>query len=202
MSYNRSIIKRNNHQNTAVADTNEATTPSQPITENTPAAIKDKAETTKPDEATRSKKVQIKGKVNLLYEQCLGFIPVSLAGKRDPGYVYAKFPKEYKGFDYTHENLLQILEEANLLQYLELLQISKPKKSIDAYFSTADAAQFSIDKHVEIRGKPILFIWKANRILRVTINGIHPDLTDDELRAELYQYVENISTIRHRGRNY
>lgn len=121
---------------------------------------------------------------------------------KDPGYVYAKFPKEYKGFDYTHENLLQILEEANLLQYLELLQISKPKKSIDAYFSTADAAQFSIDKHVEIRGKPILFIWKANRILRVTINGIHPDLTDDELRAELYQYVENISTIRHRGRNY
>lgn len=121
---------------------------------------------------------------------------------KDPGYVYAKFPKEYKGFDYTHENLLQILEEANLLQYLELLQISKPKKSIDAYFSTADAAQFSIDKHVEIWGKPILFIWKANRILRVTINGIHPDLTDDELRAELYQYVENISTIRHTGRNY
>ena len=121
---------------------------------------------------------------------------------KDPGYVYAKFPKEYKGFDYTHENLLQILEEANLLQYLELLQISKPKKSIDAYFSTADAAQFSIDKHVEIRGKPILFIWKANRILRVTINGIHPDLTDDELRTELYQYVENISTIRHTGRNY
>lgn len=121
---------------------------------------------------------------------------------KDPGYVYAKFPKEYKGFDYTHENLLQILEEANLLQYLELLQISKPKKSTDAYFSTADAAQFSIDKHVEIRGKPILFIWKANRILRVTINGIHPDLTDDELRAELYQYVENISTIRHTGRNY
>ena len=110
--------------------------------------------------------------------------------------------KNTKGFDYTHENLLQILEEANLLQYLELLQISKPKKSIDAYLSTADAAQFSIDKHVEIRGKPILFIWKANRILRVTINGIHPDLTDDELRAELYQYVENISTIRHRGRNY
>lgn len=68
MSYNRSIIKRNNHQNTAVADTNEATTPSQPITENTPAAIKDKAQTTKPDEATRSKKVQIKEKVNLLYE--------------------------------------------------------------------------------------------------------------------------------------
>ena len=94
------------------------------------------------------------------------------------------------------------MEEANLLQYLELLQISKPNKTIYVYFSTEDAAQFFIDKHVEIRGKLIPFIRKAKRILRVTINGIHPDLTHNKLRAELFDYIENVTSIRHPGRNY
>ena len=95
----------------------------------------------------------------------MGFIPGSLGGKRDPRYVYAKFPKEYKEFDYTHKDLLQILEEANLLKYLQLLQISKPNKSIDMYFSTEHAAEFFIGKHVEVSRKPITFIRKAKRIL-------------------------------------
>ena len=132
----------------------------------------------------------------------MGFIPGSLSGKRDPRYIYAKFAKDYKEFDFTHEDILQILEEANLLQYLEILQISKPNKSIDVYFSKEDAVQFFVDKHIEIRGKPIPFIRKAERILRVNINGIHPDLTDEELRSELYEYVANVSSIRHPGRNY
>ena len=109
---------------------------------------------------------------------------------------------DYKDFDYTYEDILQILEEPNLLQYLDLLQISKPNKSIDVYFSTEDASQFFIDKHVEIKGKLIPFITKAKRILRVTINGILPALTDTKLRAELFDYIENVSSIRHTGRNY
>ena len=132
----------------------------------------------------------------------MGFIPDFLSGKRDPRYIYAKFPKDCKEFDFTHEDILQILEETNLLQYLEILQISKPNKSIDVYFSTEYAAQFFIDKHIEIRGKPIPFIRKAKRILKVTINGVHPDLTDDEIRSELYEYIANVSSIRHTGRNY
>ena len=107
-----------------------------------------------------------------------------------------------KEFDYTHKDLLQILEEANLLKYLQLLQISKPNKSINVYFSTEHAAEFFIGKHVEVRGKPIPFIRKAKRILRVTIKGIHPDLTDDELPADLYDYVESLSSTRHLGMNY
>ena len=131
----------------------------------------------------------------------LGIYP-KLSGKRDPRYIYAKFPKDYKEFDFTHEDILQVLEETNLLQYLEILQISKPNKSIDVYFSTEHAAQFFIDKHIEIRGKPIPFIRKAKRILKVTINGVHQDLTDAELRPELYEYIANVSSIRHTGRNY
>ena len=95
-----------------------------------------------------------------------------------------------------------MLEEAHLLQYLEILQISKANKSTDVYFNTEDAAQFFVNKHIEIRGKPIPFIRKAKRILRVTINGIHPDLADEELRSELYEYVADVSSIRHPGQNY
>ena len=174
----------------------------QQTIENASDATQDKAKTTAPDETTRPEKPQVNQGINLLYEQCLGFIPGSLSGKRDPIYIYGKFPKDYKEFDFTRKDISQILEEAKLLQYLEILKISKPNKSIDVYFSTEDAAQFFIDKHIETRGKPMPFIRKANRILRVTISGIHPDLTDDELRSDLYEYIANVSSIRHTGRNY
>ena len=39
---------------------------------------------------------------NLLYEECLAFIPNSLKGRQDPRYIYAKFFKQYKNFDYTN----------------------------------------------------------------------------------------------------
>ena len=58
------------------------------------------------------------------------------------------------------------------------------------YFRTEDAAKFFLNKHIEIRGKPIPFVRKAKRILCVTIKGIHPDVTDAELRADLLDYVE------------
>ena len=177
-------------------------TSTQETTDNTPDTNKEKTTRTTPEESTRPEKEQVKPGINLLYEQCLGFVPGSLSGKWDPRYVYAKFPEDYREFDFTHEGLLQILEEANLLQFLQLLQISKPNKSIDIYFTTEDAAEFIKDRHIEVRGKPIPFIRKAKRILRVTINGIHPDLTDDELRGELFEYVANVSSIKHPGRNY
>ena len=41
---------------------------------------------------------------NLLYEECLGFIPNSMKGRQDPRYVYTKFYKQYKDFDYTNED--------------------------------------------------------------------------------------------------
>ena len=108
---------------------------------NTPAVITDKVEAAIPDILPPEEK-QVNNKPNLLYEQSLGFIPGSLRGNQDPRYVYAKFPKNYKNFDYTHEDILQILEKADLLKYLQLLQISKPNKSIDVYFRTEDAVEF------------------------------------------------------------
>ena len=55
---------------------------------------------------------------NLLYEECLGFIPNSMKGRQDPRYVYAKFFKEYKDFDFTNEDFLNVIEEMGLLQQL------------------------------------------------------------------------------------
>ena len=98
---------------------------------------------------------------NLLYEECLGFIPNSMKGRQDPRYVYAKFYKQYKDFDYTNEDFLTIIEEMGLLQQLQILQISKPNKSIDVFFRTEDAADMFVKQHVTIRGKPIPFIRKA-----------------------------------------
>ena len=64
---------------------------------------------------------------NLLYAENLGFIPGAMYG----GNLFCKFRKDYKEFDYTNEDILVYLEQNNPLQYLTLLQISKPNKSID-----------------------------------------------------------------------
>ena len=98
---------------------------------------------------------------NLLHEECLGFIPNSMKGRQDPRYVYAKFFKQYKDFDYTNEDFLNIIEELDLLQQLQILQISNPNKSIDVFFRTEDAADMFVKHHISIRGKPIPFIRKA-----------------------------------------
>ena len=139
---------------------------------------------------------------NLLYEESLGFIPGTLRGRQDPRYVFAKFHKQYKEFDFTNEDVLKVLEEADLLQYLQLLQISKPNKSIDIRFRTEDAADFFVSKHIEIRGKPVPFVRKAKRVLKVVIKGVHPEMTNDELLLELMPYIEHASSIRNSDRHY
>ena len=142
----------------------------------------------------KNKEVANIAKGNLLYEECLGFIPNSLKGRQDPR--YAKFFEQYKDFDYTNEDFLNIIEDMGFLQQLLILQISKPNKSIDVYFRTEDAADFFVKKHIEIRGKLIPFIRKAKRILRVTVKDVHPEITDDTLLYELQPFIEHCSSIK------
>ena len=130
-----------------------------------------------------------------------------MKGRQDPRYVYAKFFKAYKDFDFTNEDFLNVIEEMGLLQQLQILQISKPNKSIDILFRIEDAADIFIKKHIEIRGKPIPFIRKAKRILRVTIKGVHPEVSDDMLLYELEPFIEHCSSIKyneihHRGTTF
>ena len=162
-------------ENTGVANTIQ-----QPSTDiQTETREQPKTETAKEQHVKQSN-------INLLYGECLGFILGTRKGKQDPRYVYAKFRKDYKDFDYTYEDVLELLEEAKLLKYLQVLQISKPNKSIGIYFRTEDATNFCVEKHIEIRGKPIPFIGKAKRVLKVTIKGVHPDIGNDTLRSELF----------------
>ena len=139
---------------------------------------------------------------NFLYEENLGFIPGTLRGKQDPRYVFAKFPKKYKNFEFTNEDFLEIIEEADLLQYLELLQISKTNKSLDIRFRTEYAADFFVLQHIEVRGKPIPFIRKAMRVLKVVIKGVHPEMTNDELMMELMPFIEHASSMKTGNRWY
>ena len=126
---------------------------------------------------------------NLLYEECLGFIPNTLKGRQDPRYVYAKFFKQYKDFDYTNEDFLKIIEEMGLLPQLQILQILKPNR-----VSTFSSGRKKLQKHITIRGKPIPFIRKAKRILWVTVKGVHPEVSDDMLLYELEPFIEHGSS--------
>ena len=144
-----------------------------------------------------NQEVNITTRRNLLYEECLGFIPNSMKGRQDPRYVYAKFFKKDKDFDFTNKDFLNIIEEMGLLQQLQVLQISKPNKSIDVLFRTEDAADIFVKKHIEISGKPIPFIGKAKRIFRVTVKEVHPEVSDDMLLYELELYREHCSSIKH-----
>ena len=127
---------------------------------------------------------------NLLYAENLGFISGAMyGGNLDPRYVFCKFRKDYKEFDYTNENVLVYLEQNNLLQYLTLLHISKPNKSIDIVFRTEDAVDFFVNKHIELRGKPLPFVRKAKRILKVVVKGVHSQMSNDLLVSELLDYI-------------
>ena len=144
---------------------------------------------------------------NLLYEEYLGFIPNSLKGRQDPRYIYAKFFKQYKEFNYTDEDFLNITERMDLLQQLQILQISKPNKSTDVFFRTEDAADMIVKRHIVNWVKPIPFIRKAKRILRVIVKGVHPEISDDVLLYELEPFIEHCSSIKHneihhRGRTF
>lgn len=139
---------------------------------------------------------------NLLYEEILGFIPGTLRSKQDPRYVFAKFKKEYKHFNFMNEDILEELKKIDLLKYLALLQISEPNKSIEVVFKTQDATDFFAAQHVEIRGKLLSFIRKTKRILNVAVKGVHSEITNDLLLSELDRYIEHASSVRNSDRHY
>lgn len=140
---------------------------------------------------------------NLLYAENLGFIPGAMyGGNLDPRHVFCKFRKDYKEFDYTNEDILVYLEQNNLLQYLTLLQISKPNKSIDIVFPTEDVADFLINKHKGVRKKLLPFVRKAKRILKVMVKGVHPEMSNELLVSELFDYIKHVSSIRNSYRQY
>ena len=80
-----------------------------------------------------------------------------------------------------HEDILRAIEEANLLEDLELLQVSRSNKSIEVRFNTETAAQHFVDGEIHINGSSYAFRRNAQRRLRVSIHGVHPNVPDAAL---------------------
>ena len=104
--------------------------------------------------------------------------------RKDPRYAFYRHPKQLK-FDVKNEDILQNIEQANLLEHLELLQISRSNKSIEIRFDTEKAAQQFVDCEISVNGDSFAFRSNAQRRLRVSIHGVHPTIPDAALEYEL-----------------
>ena len=134
---------------------------------------------------------------NLLYTEDLGFFPM----RKDPRYTFYRHPKHEK-FDINNEDVLHVIEEADLLEHMELLQVSRSNKSIEVRFNTERAAQHFVGCDFSLNGDRFAFRSNAQRRLRVSIHGVHPNISDASLECELSQYFGGILDIRRDTKQY
>ena len=93
--------------------------------------------------------------------------------RQDPRYVFYRQDKSKK-FDLKNEDVLHCLEQLNLLEHLELLQVSRSNKSVEIRFDTEHAAQDFLTCEIAIRGSKVAFRCNAFRRLRVSVHEVHP----------------------------
>ena len=128
---------------------------------------------------------------NLLYKEYLGFVPM----RQDPRYVFYRQDKSKK-FDIKNEDVFHCLEQLNLLEHLELLQVSRPNKSVETRFDTEHAAQDFLTCDITIRGSKVAFRCNAFRRLRVSIHGVHPNVSHAALEYEMQNHFGGVIDIR------
>ena len=128
---------------------------------------------------------------NLLYKKDLGFVPMS----QDPRYVFYRQDKSKK-FDIKNEDVLHALEQIQLLENLELLQVSRSNKSVEIRFDSEKAAQDCLTYDITIRGSKVVFRCNAFRRLRVSIHGVHPNFSDAALEYEMQNHFSGVIDVR------
>ena len=101
-----------------------------------------------------------------------------------------------------NEDVLHVIEEANLLEHLELLQVSRSNKLIKVRFDSEKAAQHFVDCAISLNGNSFAFWSKAQRRLRVSIHGVHPNISYPSLEYELSQNFGGILDIRRHMKQY
>ena len=69
-------------------------------------------------------------------------------------------------------------------------------------FPTEDVADFLVNKHIGVREKLLPFVRKAKRILKVMVKGVHPEMSNELLVSELFDYIKHVSSIRNSYRQY
>ena len=113
---------------------------------------------------------------SLLYSEDLGFLPM----QKDPRYTLYRNPKNQK-FYVKNGDVLQTIEEANLLEHLELLQVSRSNKSTEVRFGSEKAAQQFVDGEISLNGSSFTFRSNAQRRLMVSIHGVYPRISNAAL---------------------
>ena len=94
------------------------------------------------------------------------------------------------------EDILNCLEQLNLLEHLELLQVSCSNKSVEVRFNTEHAAQDFLTYNITIWGSKVAFRCNAFRRLRVSIYGVHPNDSDVALEYEMQNHFRGVIDIR------
>ena len=126
----------------------------------------------------------------LLYEEDLGFVSM----RKDPRYIFYRQDKSKKF--HMFKNVLHCLEQLNLLQHIELLQVSRSNKSIEIRFESKQAAQDFLTYDITIRGSKVAFRCNAFRQLRVSIYGVHPKVSDAALEYEMQNRFGSVIDLR------
>ena len=134
---------------------------------------------------------------NLLYTEELGFLRM----RKDPRNTFYRHPKNEK-FDVTNEDVLHVIEDAELLEHLELLQVSRSNKSIEVRFDSERVVQHFVGCEFSLNGNSFAFRSNAQRRLRVSIHGVHPNVSDAFLEYELSQYFGGTLDIRRDTKQY
>ena len=94
------------------------------------------------------------------------------------------------------KNVLHCLEQLNLLQHIELLQVSRSNKPIEIRFKSKQAAQGFLTYDITIRGSKVAFRCNAFRRLRVSIYGVHPKVSDAALEYEMQNRFGSVIDLR------
>ena len=127
---------------------------------------------------------------NPLYKEDPGFVPT----RKDPRYVFYRQDKSKK-FDVKNEDVLHCLEQLNLLEHLQLLQVSRSNKSVEMRFDTENAAQEFLSYDITIRGSKVVFRCNAFRRLRVSIHRVHPNVSDDAFEYEMQNHFGGVIDV-------
>ena len=94
--------------------------------------------------------------------------------RKDPRYALYRYLKSKR----ENEDVLKVIEEEHLLKHLGLLQVSKSNKSIEVKFDSEQAAQYFVDCDIWLNSNSWAFWRNAQRQLRVSIHGEHPNIPD------------------------
>ena len=106
------------------------------------------------------------------------------------------FIDKSKKFEIKNQDVLHTLEQIHLLENLELLQVWQSNKSVEIRFDSGQATQEFPTCDITIWGSKVVFRCNAFRRLRVSIHGVHPNVSDAALEYEMQNHFGGVIDVR------